>query len=72
MLIYNHRLLLLVFFLFGLAACAPPEREESLNQESSVVQAEGTRIVSLNGSITEILVELGLADEIVGVDVTST
>ncbi|QNL52444.1 ABC transporter substrate-binding protein [Olivibacter sp. SDN3] len=33
---------------------------------------DSTRIVSINGSITEILADLGLEDQIVGVDVAST
>lgn len=33
---------------------------------------EDIKIVSLNGTVTEILVELGLEDQIVGVDVAST
>lgn len=40
--------------------------------DSSRVQVDTLRIVSLNGTISEILSELGLEDKIVGTDVAST
>jgi iron complex transport system substrate-binding protein len=35
-------------------------------------QPETRRIISLNGSITEVLFEIGLGEQVVGIDVTST
>jgi len=42
------------------------------NPEEDKIAVNAERIVSLNGTITEILCELGLEKNIVGVDVTST
>lgn len=44
----------------------------SCNQKKTEQPQIEERIISLNGTITEILVELGKKDNIVGVDVTST
>lgn len=52
--------------LFG-AACSNQTQTESDN-----AYWKDAKIVSLNGTITEILVELGLEDQLVGVDVSST
>lgn len=41
-------------------------------QEAGNITMEDAKIVSLNGTVTEILVELGLENQIVGVDVAST
>lgn len=49
-----------------LSACDEQAEEKPLEVD------EDTRIVSLNGSVSEILVGFGLEDKIVGVDVTST
>jgi len=43
-----------------------------MTPQSHSSDLEKAKIVSLNGTITEILVELGLEDQIVGVDVSST
>lgn len=48
-------------------ACSNPK-----STDSPVEKTEPARIISLHGSITEILFELGLGDQIVGLDVTST
>lgn len=45
------------------ASCAPEAKKNSINPE---------RIVSLDGSLTEIIAEIGFEKNIVGVDVTST
>ncbi len=52
----------LSFIIFAVS-CNPPAPKSALDTE---------RIVSLDGSITEILCEIGLEKNIVGVDVTST
>lgn len=44
---------------------------QSVN-ETAQTELKDAKIVSLNGTVTEILVELGLEDQIVGVDVAST
>lgn len=49
-----------------LAACNPS------GPEVGNITLENAKIVSLNGTVTEILVEMGLEDQIVGVDVAST
>lgn len=55
-----------LMLLLGLAACQTPEKHTSVASEPPV------RIVSLAGSLTEILFAAGLGDQVVGVDVTST
>lgn len=56
-----------VVFLF--VGCNAPATTE---EPRSTVLNEQARIVSLNGTITEILMELGAGDRLVAVDVTST
>ncbi|MBX3256331.1 MAG: ABC transporter substrate-binding protein [Chitinophagaceae bacterium] len=55
------------FCLYGIiliyASCTPEAKKPAINSE---------RIVSLDGSLTEIIAEIGLEKNIVGVDVTST
>lgn len=58
--------ILALVLLFG-AACSNRPATESATEH-----LKDAKIVSLNGTITEILVELGLEDQIVGVDVSST
>lgn len=55
------------------ADSAPKDAQESTDgaQDAQRV-ADISRIVSLNGTVTEILVELGLQDNIAGVDISST
>lgn len=65
-------------------ACTPSSKDEAegarATAEASTTEAASTedtavdtsRIVSLNGTVTEILVELGLKDSLVGVDISST
>ncbi|MEL7159274.1 MAG: ABC transporter substrate-binding protein [Bacteroidota bacterium] len=57
----------LILLLAGLTACSPAE--ESVTGTDT--PAEALRIVSLGGSLTELLYDLGYGDAIVGVDVTS-
>jgi iron complex transport system substrate-binding protein len=42
------------------------------NNENQIIDITDHRIISLSGSITEILAELGFQQQIIGVDVTST
>ncbi|MBX3240154.1 MAG: ABC transporter substrate-binding protein [Chitinophagaceae bacterium] len=58
----SQRLFALITILFVLS-CNPAIQQSSINTE---------RIVSLDGSITEVLCEIGLENNIVGVDITST
>lgn len=44
----------------------------SASSESEASFADSARIVSINGTVSEILVDLGLEEQIVGVDVAST
>ncbi|MEM9527240.1 MAG: ABC transporter substrate-binding protein, partial [Bacteroidota bacterium] len=64
-------LLPLFVLLFGLVSCGPAETTP-ITQESAAEdnQAE-ERIISLSGSLTELLYDLGYAEQVVGVDVTS-
>lgn len=58
--------------LFIVASCSS---ENSATQEdpiTTVTEEKEWRIVSLNGTITELLYEFDLGDKVVGVDVTST
>lgn len=50
-----------------LSACNP-----SNNSSHGNIEADSLRIVSINGTVSEILAELGLLDQIVGTDVAST
>lgn len=51
--------------LFAISSC-----DVAINGESQI--SDSTKIVSTNGTLSEILVELGFEDNIVGVDVAST
>lgn len=61
---------LLVSCRFGPERAGQQERAGQANEAPAVT--DSTRIVSLNGTVSEILVELGLEKNIVGTDVTST
>jgi iron complex transport system substrate-binding protein len=64
---------LLVLGLLGLlSACNSEEQKEVKETVESPTEKKVWRIVSLNGTITELLYEFKLEDNIVGVDVTST
>lgn len=58
-------------FALCLVACNNPSKEQAAPQEEANKSTE-QRIVSLNGTLTEILFALGHGEHIVGVDVTST
>lgn len=62
--IYSNRILISLWaVILFFAACTPQAKKSAINAE---------RIVSLDGSLTEIIAEIGLEKNIVGVDVTST
>lgn len=61
------RKLLYLLSITLLASCGMPSTDE---QAAKTV--DSLRIVSINGTVSEVLASLGLADQIVGVDVTST
>lgn len=50
-----------------LASCGSPVTNEHAHKT-----IDSLRIVSINGTVSEVLASLGLADQVVGVDVTST
>jgi iron complex transport system substrate-binding protein len=60
---------LVIFASFILLGCNEVKVEEKTGINKETI--DGSRIVSLNGTISEILVELGMEKNIVGVDVTS-
>ncbi|MEM6346170.1 MAG: ABC transporter substrate-binding protein [Bacteroidota bacterium] len=59
--------ILSISLLLWLASCQPQET----GSETFAI-GEETRIISINGSLTEILCEAGLAGNLVGLDITST
>jgi iron complex transport system substrate-binding protein len=63
----GFQLLVLAALIFS--AC---QGSKELDEENTVKPAAPLRIISLSGTITEILFELNLGDSIVGIDVTST
>lgn len=66
------KFILPILFLFaGLTACTPADQTaEQVPEKDTEETAE--RIVSLSGTLTELLYDLGFEDQLVGVDVTST
>lgn len=62
----NLHFFILISFSILLVSC------EVDKAEAIQSQPETSRIISLNGSITEVLFEIGMGAQIVGVDVTST
>ncbi|SER34291.1 heme/hemin ABC transporter substrate-binding protein [Neolewinella agarilytica] len=61
----------ILFLLFaGLSACSPAA--ESAAADSEPGTSDTHRIVSLSGTLTELLYDLDFGDQLVGVDVTST
>lgn len=59
--------IVIVSVLITLSACNP-----SSNSTDGGFEADFLRIVSINGTVSEVLAELGLLDQIVGTDVAST
>lgn len=55
--------------LLFIVACGQPDTDTSSTADPSIAAA--TRIVSLSGTLTELLYDLGYGDRMVGVDVTS-
>ena len=65
------KLLPILFLLFvGLSSCSPAA--ESAAADSEPGTSDTHRIVSLSGTLTELLYDLDFGDQLVGVDVTST
>lgn len=64
--------LLVLGLLYLLSACNSGEQKEVKETTESPTETKAWRIVSLNGTITELLYEFELEDNIVGVDITST
>lgn len=64
----NKALLIFILPICILAACNNPAAREN----AAISAADTIKIVSLNGTVSEILAGLGLETNIVGVDVTST
>lgn len=63
----SMRKLLYLLSITLLASCGMPS-----TNEQAAKTVDSLRIVSINGTVSEVLASLGLADQIVGVDVTST
>ena len=62
-----------IFVLFGILLCfAVASIEVTDAEDKTVVITSSARIVSLNGSTTEILFALGVGDNVVGCDASST
>jgi len=63
--------LLCAAFIVFLSSCGN-NAEKASTEETKATEVKKEKIVSISGTTTEILCALGLQDEIVGVDVTST
>jgi iron complex transport system substrate-binding protein len=70
MILYKNRIFPLVLLLAGLGACQSSSNQDSQPIDKSIAQVG--KIVSLNGTVSEILAALELEEAIVGTDVTST
>jgi iron complex transport system substrate-binding protein len=67
---YNNNLLFYFFVCcFMASACQDSNKQ---NQTAGAALTDSTRMVSLDGSLTEIIAAAGYTDQLVGVDVTST
>lgn len=67
---FNCYILIAILFLSA-ASCKPGNAEQEEDSSASTIQTE-SHIVSLNGTLTEILCAFGLENDIVGTDITST
>ena len=56
----------------ALIACNKKEAAETITESVENKKEQNQKMVSLNGALTETLAALGAADQIVGIDVTST
>ena len=66
------RTALVVLVALSVIACKNSKEEKAVETTNTEVATSNERIVSLNGAITETLVDLGQRNNIVGIDVTST
>lgn len=64
--------LLCAAFILSLSSCGNNAEKTATTEEIKSTEAKKEKIVSISGTTTEILCALGLQDQIVGVDVTST
>ena len=66
------RTAILVLLALSIVACKNSKEEKTVETTTTEATTSNERIVSLNGAITETLVDLGQRNNIVGIDVTST
>lgn len=66
------RTAILVLLALSVIACKNSKEEKAVETTNTEATTSNERIVSLNGAITETLVDLGQRNNIVGIDVTST
>ncbi|MGG5507001.1 MULTISPECIES: heme/hemin ABC transporter substrate-binding protein [unclassified Myroides] len=66
------RTAILVLLALSIVACKNSKEEQTVETTNTEVATSNERIVSLNGAITETLVDLGQRKNIVGIDITST
>lgn len=66
------RTAILVLLALTVIACKNSKEEQAVETTTTEATTSNERIVSLNGAITETLVDLGQRNNIVGIDVTST
>jgi len=63
---------ILVMLALSVVACKNSKEEKTVDTDNTEVTTSNERIVSLNGAITETLVDLGQRNNLVGIDITST
>lgn len=66
------RTAILVLLALSVIACKNSKEEKAVETTTTEATTSNERIVSLNGAITETLVDLGQRSNIVGIDITST
>lgn len=66
------RTAILVLLALSVIACKNSKEEKAVETTTTEATTSNERIVSLNGAITETLVDLGQRNNIVGIDITST
>ncbi len=67
------KILIAAFITLTIVSCKNNNKaEQSSTENNTEVNVSNERIVSLNGAISEILVDLGQRNQIVGIDITST
>ncbi|WP_413511018.1 heme/hemin ABC transporter substrate-binding protein [Myroides odoratus] len=66
------RTAILVLLALSVIACKNSKEEKAVETTTTEATTSNERIISLNGAITETLVDLGQRSNIVGIDITST